>query len=91
MPTNAAHILNARVREAAGLPDRQQTHGLRRCLGTWIAEHGGTKDVRDRVLAHVDRASVDSRNAKAALDGPALEWWAKWAGYLTGLATDNVV
>jgi len=78
------------AREAAGLPERLQTHGLRRGLGTWIAE-GGTKDVRDRVLAHVDRASVDSRYAQAALDQPAREWWAKWADYLTGLTAANVV
>ena len=91
MSTNFAQHLNRRVREAAGLPERLQTHGLRRGLGTWIAEHGGTKDVRDRVLAHVDRASVDSRYAQAALDGPAREWWAKWADYLTGLTAANVV
>ena len=91
MATNFAQHLNQRVREGAGLPERLQTHGLRRGLGTWIAENGGTKDVRDRVLAHVDRASVDSRYAQAALDGPAREWWAKWADFLTGLTAANVV
>jgi hypothetical protein len=49
----------------------------------------GTKDVRDRVLAHVDRASVDSRYAQAALDQPAREWWAKWADFLTGLTASE--
>ena len=67
------------------MPERLQTHGLRRGLCTWIAEQGGTKDVRNRVLAHVDRASVDGRYAQAALDRPAREWWVRWADYLTGL------
>ncbi len=91
MSANFAQDMNRRVREATGLPERLQTHGLRRGLGTWIAEQGGTKDVRDRVLAHVDRASVDSRYAQAALDQPAREWWAKWADFLTGLTAANVV
>ena len=64
---------------------------MRRAMATWVAEHGASKDVRDRLLAHVDRASVDARYSRAALDRPAAEWWAKWADFLVGLQAENVV
>ena len=38
-----------------------------------------------------EKSQRDRRVTQAALDGPAREWWAKWADYLTGLTAANVV
>jgi integrase len=91
MATDVPQKLLQSLRSRADLPDGFSTHAMRRAMATWVAEHGASKDVRDRLLAHVDRASVDARYSRAALDRPAAEWWAKWADFLVGLQADNVV
>jgi integrase len=88
---DAAITLMAKVRASAKLPSGFGTHASRRAMATWVAEHGATKDLRDRMLNHVDRGSVDSRYARAALDGPAKAQWDAWGRFLTGLLADNVV
>ncbi len=88
---DAAQKVLARLREGAGLSEGFTTHAMRRAMATWVAEHGATKDVRDRLLAHVDRASVDARYSRAALDRPAAEWWGKWADFLFGLRAETVI
>lgn len=88
---DAAQKVLARLRAGAGLSEGFTTHAMRRAMATWIAEHGATKDVRDRLLAHVDRASVDARYSRAALDRPAAEWWSKWGDFLVDLRAENVI
>jgi integrase len=89
--TWVAQTALAKLRKGARLNEGLTTHAMRRAMATWVAEHGATKDVRDRLLAHVDRASVDARYSRAALDRPAAEWWSKWAEFLVSLRTENVV
>lgn len=91
MTTEVPQKLMQSLRGPAELPDGFSTHAMRRAMATWVAEHGASKDVRDRLLAHVDRASIDARYSRAALDRPAAEWWAKWADFLVGLQAENVV
>jgi integrase len=91
MTTDVPQKLMQSLRGRADLPDGFSTHAMRRAMATWVAEHGASKDVRDRLLAHVDRASIDARYSRAALDRPAAEWWAKWAEFLVGLMAENVV
>ncbi len=89
-PTGAQKAL-LRMRQKVNLSEGLTTHAMRRAMATWVAENGATKDVRDRLLAHVDRASIDARYSRAALDRPAAEWWAKWAEFLVGLRSERVV
>jgi integrase len=88
---DAAITLMAKVRASAKLPSGFGTHASRRAMATWVAETGATKDLRDRMLNHVDRGSVDSRYARAALDGPAKAQWDAWGRFLSSLLADNVV
>jgi integrase len=91
MTTNVSQKLMQSLRGPVDLTDGFSTHAMRRAMATWFAEHGASKDVRDRLLAHVDRASIDARHSRAALDGPAAEWWDKWADFPMGLKAENVV
>jgi integrase len=89
-PTGAQKALLG-MREKVNLSEGLTTQAMRRAMATWAAEQGATKDIRDRLLAHVDRASVDARYSLASLDRPAAEWWSKWADFLVGLKAENVV
>jgi integrase len=91
MTSSGARKAPLLMREKVNLSEGLTTHAVRRAMATWVAEQGATKDIRDRLLAHVDRASVDARYARAALDKPAVEWWAKWTDVLVGLEAEDVV
>ena len=78
-------------REALGLPDQFTLHTLRKALATWVAESGGTRDIRDRLTAHTLATGVDAHYNQAQLNKPAAEWWQKWADHLAAIAGENVV
>jgi integrase len=63
--------------------DRTLTvHGLRACLGSWMAETGVRKPVADFVLAH-QQASLDAAYQRSDLLEERREVLERWAQYVT--------
>ena len=58
-------------------------HGLRACLGSWMAETGVRKPVADFVLAH-QQASLDAAYQRSDLLEERREVLERWANYVTG-------
>ena len=81
----------AQRRDAEGLPAEFTLHRLRGALSTWIAESGGTRDIRDRLTAHTLATGIDAHYNAASLHGPAREWWMRWANHLAAVEAENVV
>ena len=79
------------ARTPLDLPDGFTSHSLRHAALTWVAENGGGQDIRDRLSNHVNGNTVDAVYNKAALNGPASDWWKRWADYVDQLGTGNVV
>jgi integrase len=57
-------------------------HGLRACLGSWMAETGIRKPVADFVLAH-QQASLDAAYQRSDLLEERREVLERWAQYVT--------
>jgi integrase len=58
-------------------------HGLRACLGSWMAETGVRKPVADFVLAH-QQASIDAAYQRSDLLEERRGVLERWAKYVTG-------
>ncbi len=56
------------------------SHVVRKALLTWVADHGGGRDIRDRLSAHSPGKSADAHYQLSELNAPAAEWWQRWAG-----------
>ena len=74
-----------RQRAELGLPDAFTVHTLRKALATWVAESGGTRDIRDRLTAHVLATGIDAHYNQAELTAPAAEWWQRWSDHLAAV------
>ncbi|WP_170477550.1 tyrosine-type recombinase/integrase [Ruegeria arenilitoris] len=86
---NVSHAW-ADKRGEAGLPSAFTIHTLRKALATWVAESGGTRDIRDRLTAHTLATGVDAHYNQAELTAPAAEWWQRWADHLAVIEGQNV-
>lgn len=79
-------------RAALGVPEGFTSHSIRHAGLTWVAEHGGGRDIRDRLSNHAPpRDGADHIYVAAQLDAPARDWTRRWVNHLTGLTSDNVV
>ncbi|WP_170607861.1 tyrosine-type recombinase/integrase [Ruegeria arenilitoris] len=87
---NVSHAW-ANKRDALGLAQQFTLHTLRKALSTWVAESGGTRDIRDRLTAHTVATGIDAHYNQAELTVPAAEWWQRWADHLVAVEVENVV
>ncbi len=88
--TAAQHALSDN-RKQLKVSDGFTTHSIRHACLSWIAENGGTKDVRDRISNHRPPRSADAVYTQAKLNQPAREWLQKWADHLLALEDAGVV
>ncbi|WP_170443416.1 tyrosine-type recombinase/integrase [Ruegeria arenilitoris] len=92
-PRLANHVgkVWADKRDALGRNKQFTVHTLRKALSTWVAESGGTRDIRDRLTAHTLATGVDAHYNQAELTAPAAEWWQRWADRLAAIEGENVI
>ncbi|MGI9368908.1 MAG: tyrosine-type recombinase/integrase [Ruegeria sp.] len=87
---NVSHAWAAK-RDGIGLARQFTIHTLRKALSTWVAESGGTRDIRDRLTAHTLATGIDAHYNQAELTAPAADWWQRWADHLVAIEGDNIV
>lgn len=82
----------SRNRKQLGIPTTFTSHSTRHGALSWVAEHGGTREVRDRLSNHTPpKDGADHIYVAAALNEPARKWTQDWCDHLTALEADNVV
>ncbi|WP_198590303.1 tyrosine-type recombinase/integrase [Paracoccus zhejiangensis] len=81
----------AKRRAELKLPDEYGTHCHRKSLLTWVAEHGGGRDIRDRLSAHSRGTDSDSHYQLSTLNREAGEWWQRWADRIDAIEEDGKV
>lgn len=69
----------AKQRTDLKLPAEYGSHCHRKAFLTWVAEHGGGRDIRDRLSAHSRGKDSDTHYQLSQLNREAAEWWQKWA------------
>jgi integrase len=71
----------ARMREAIGLVD-VRVHDFRRCITTWLAEHGVTREVRKHIMHHGPQDVTDAHYDFSTLEGPVRTALLAWADHV---------
>jgi hypothetical protein len=63
-------------------------HDFRRCITTWLAEQGVSREVRKHILHHAPEDVMDAHYDFATLEGPVRSALQAWADHVCALAAE---
>jgi integrase len=78
----------ARLRKEIGLED-VRVHDFRKCLTTWLAEYGVSREVRKHILHHAPEDATDAHYDFSTLEGPVRSALQAWADHVSAIATGS--
>ncbi len=92
-PTDKTLVIRtlSKNRGALGVSKKFTSHATRHAALTWVAEHGGGRDIRDRLSNHTPpKDGADHIYVAAEHNDEARRFTQMWVDHLSALAAENV-